>query len=309
MAFALKSLTVLVEPGSLARDASSCSSGHPVARFSLPFAEGAPAGEHRAHLRAAARPRVGPQSARRIAGVRGKERLRSVEALGALGVSWRIAAPFVLLDGKPAIRGFDRCRCSDTSSSPSNRQDGPARAAVRGGCDYGTSRARPFGHRTTQFFARRRPPGYPSHERGGDGAQMPRVPKSASVQELVAAAIAPVVDRIIAAVAHQVELAVAQRLRATPAARRGPATVRSRVTGKARARTEITRWVADRRARRVPTFVIEATGLDTKKKIVAKYGENAKFEKEKPIATGSAEAKPRDVKARGPIVRKKAAAA
>ncbi len=143
---------------------------------------------------------------------------------------------------------------------------------------------------------------------------MPRVPKSASVQELVAAAIAPVVDRIIAAVAQQVELAVAQRLRATPAARRGPATaVRPRATGQARARTEITRWVADRRARRVPTFVIEATGLDTKKKIVAKYGENAKFEKEKalprPLETGSAEAKPRDVKARGPIIRKKAAAA
>jgi len=141
---------------------------------------------------------------------------------------------------------------------------------------------------------------------------MPRVPKSASVQELIAAAIAPVVDRIIAAVAHQVELAVAQRL-PKPAARRGPATVRTRANGKARARTEITRWVADRRARRVPTFVIEATGLDTKKKIVAKYGENANFEKEKalprPIATGSAEAKPRDVKARGPIIRKKAAAA
>lgn len=49
-------------------------------------------------------PGVGPRSARRIAGVRCKERLRSVEALGALGVSWRIAAPFVLLDGKPAIR-------------------------------------------------------------------------------------------------------------------------------------------------------------------------------------------------------------
>ncbi len=49
-------------------------------------------------------PGVGPTSARRIVGVRRKERLRSVEALRALGVSWRIAAPFVLLDGKPAIR-------------------------------------------------------------------------------------------------------------------------------------------------------------------------------------------------------------
>ena len=48
-------------------------------------------------------------------------------------------------------------------------------------------------------------------------------------------------------------------------------------------RTEITRWVADSRARRVPTFVIEATGLDTKKKIVARFGANVAFEKGKPL--------------------------
>jgi hypothetical protein len=48
-------------------------------------------------------------------------------------------------------------------------------------------------------------------------------------------------------------------------------------------RLELTKWVADRSARRVPTFVIELTGgLDTKKRIVAKYGENAVFEKGKP---------------------------
>jgi len=41
--------------------------------------------------------------------------------------------------------------------------------------------------------------------------------------------------------------------------------------------------VADNRARRVPTFVIEATGLDTKKKIVARFGPNASFEKGKPL--------------------------
>jgi hypothetical protein len=46
----------------------------------------------------------------------------------------------------------------------------------------------------------------------------------------------------------------------------------------------MTRWIADRRARRVPTFVIEMTGgLDTKKKIVARFGENAVFEKGKPL--------------------------
>ena len=46
----------------------------------------------------------------------------------------------------------------------------------------------------------------------------------------------------------------------------------------------MTKWVANRRARRVPTFVIEMTGgLDTKKKIVAKYGEDVVFEKGKPL--------------------------
>src|SRR3990172_7300921 len=49
-------------------------------------------------------------------------------------------------------------------------------------------------------------------------------------------------------------------------------------------RSEITRWIADRRARRVPKFVIEMTGgLDTKKKIVAKYGEDVVFERGKPL--------------------------
>ncbi len=48
-------------------------------------------------------------------------------------------------------------------------------------------------------------------------------------------------------------------------------------------REEITKWVADRRARRVPKFVIELTGLDTKKKIVAKFGANTAFEKGKPV--------------------------
>ncbi len=52
----------------------------------------------------------------------------------------------------------------------------------------------------------------------------------------------------------------------------------------ARRAGDINRWVADRRARRVPKFVIELTnGLDTKKKIVARYGEGAVFEKGKPL--------------------------
>jgi hypothetical protein len=58
--------------------------------------------------------------------------------------------------------------------------------------------------------------------------------------------------------------------------------------GGRRPRTEITRWVADTRARRVPNFVIEATGLDTKKKIVAKFGEGVAFEKGKPLPKAKA---------------------
>jgi hypothetical protein len=80
---------------------------------------------------------------------------------------------------------------------------------------------------------------------------------------------------------------------------------------------ELTRWVADRRARRVPLFVIDQTGLKTKKVIVAKYGENAVFEKGKalpetkaapPQAAAMPKHAPRSVKARPPIVRKAAAA-
>jgi hypothetical protein len=45
---------------------------------------------------------------------------------------------------------------------------------------------------------------------------------------------------------------------------------------------ELTRWAADRRARRVPNFVIDQTGLKTKKQIVARYGDGVVFEKGKP---------------------------
>jgi sulfite reductase beta subunit-like hemoprotein len=46
---------------------------------------------------------------------------------------------------------------------------------------------------------------------------------------------------------------------------------------------ELTKWVADKKARRVPTFVIESTRLDTKKAIQARYGEDAVFEVGKPL--------------------------
>jgi hypothetical protein len=46
--------------------------------------------------------------------------------------------------------------------------------------------------------------------------------------------------------------------------------------------SSISKWTADVRARRVPNFVIEATGLKTKKQIVKKYGE-ATFTKGKAL--------------------------
>jgi len=49
-------------------------------------------------------PGVGPRSAERIIRERRRGKLRTVEALRGLGVAWRTASPFVLLDGKLAAR-------------------------------------------------------------------------------------------------------------------------------------------------------------------------------------------------------------
>jgi len=49
-------------------------------------------------------PGIGPRSAKRLLGMRLQQRLRDVGALRAAGASWKIASPFVLLDGKPAER-------------------------------------------------------------------------------------------------------------------------------------------------------------------------------------------------------------
>jgi hypothetical protein len=103
-----------------------------------------------------------------------------------------------------------------------------------------------------------------------------------SIDSILHDAADRVVTRVSAAIARQVatlvQAGLERELQRTGKGKKGAAPARRRPP-----RTEITRWVADNRARRVPTFVIEATGLDTKKKIVAKFGEGASFERGKPL--------------------------
>jgi hypothetical protein len=147
---------------------------------------------------------------------------------------------------------------------------------------------------------------------------MPRVSGSTNLDEIIRAAIAPVLERASAAIAKamaEVSEARISRELARPSKRQAQPRGRKATASHARRNrnVEMTEWTADRRARRVPTFVIEATKLDTKKKIVAQFGEGATFLRGKPLPTplkvsnqvavgdlSSASA----VKAKGPRVRK-----
>jgi hypothetical protein len=117
---------------------------------------------------------------------------------------------------------------------------------------------------------------------------MPRPSAQPSLEAILRDAMEPVVKRASAAIARAVAEMAAERLEAQLATEVGRAGRRGgrrkAVNGRAaRPRGEITRWAADRRARRVPNFVIEATGLKTKKQIVAKFGDGVVFEKGKPL--------------------------
>jgi hypothetical protein len=108
---------------------------------------------------------------------------------------------------------------------------------------------------------------------------MARPARETSIDAIIRRTADDVVAKVTAAIARQVGVLVQEGLKRELASGARPrAATRSRP-----ARGDITRWVADNRARRVPNFVIEATGLDTKKKIVAKYGDGAAFEKGKPL--------------------------
>ena len=111
---------------------------------------------------------------------------------------------------------------------------------------------------------------------------MPRTARS--VDDVIRSAVEGVVARASTAIARAVAEMTAARLDQELRRGVGRAGVgRARRAGaRARPRGEITRWAADRRARRVPNFVIEMTGLKTKKQIVGKFGEGVVFEKGKP---------------------------
>lgn len=113
---------------------------------------------------------------------------------------------------------------------------------------------------------------------------MARTAAAATLDAAVREAMEPVVRRASVQIARAVAAAAAERLEANLEKQVGRSGRKAAGAGvrRSRPRAEITRWVADRRARRVPTFVIEQTGLKTKKAIVAKYGENVAFEKGKP---------------------------
>lgn len=117
---------------------------------------------------------------------------------------------------------------------------------------------------------------------------MPRRASTPSIDALVQEAMEGAIERaaqdISRAIAEMAADALTAQLEAKIAKPQGRIRAAPRpVAARRPARGELSRWVADRRARRVPTFVIELTGLDTKRKIVARYGPDAAFEMGKPL--------------------------
>lgn len=112
---------------------------------------------------------------------------------------------------------------------------------------------------------------------------MARVAAASTIDDIIQAAVSGVMVRLAPKIAQAIADAAASKSDRELRAARGR---RKRLEGRLPRRrpADLTRWVADRRARRVPRFVIELTGgLDTKKRIVARFGANAAFEKGKPL--------------------------
>ncbi|BDG05129.1 hypothetical protein [Anaeromyxobacter oryzae] len=133
---------------------------------------------------------------------------------------------------------------------------------------------------------------------------------SSSVDRLLEETLRPVIQQASAAIAALIANAVAARLEAR-LPKLAPGARPARAAAASRSRKDLSRWVADRRARRVPNFVIELTGLRTKKEIVARYGGGAAFEKGKNLPKLVTRTAPEDAapKAKPPIIRKKRAVA
>lgn len=118
---------------------------------------------------------------------------------------------------------------------------------------------------------------------------MPRRSSRPSAAEVILQAVESVAERASAAISRAIADILAARIDQDLKANTAKAVGRGRkrrgrtARAKAESRAELRKWVADRRARRVPTFVIEQTGLKTKKQIVAKFGADAPFEKGKAL--------------------------
>lgn len=133
------------------------------------------------------------------------------------------------------------------------------------------------------------------------------MPRSSTLDAVLREAISSVVARIVPSIARDVSALVAREVNAAVKAR--ATSSRTRAPARRPRGADMTHWVADRRARRVPKFVIEMTGLDTKRKIVAKFGQDAAFAKRKPLPRVVDRGERKVVRAKPPIVRKKAKAA
>jgi hypothetical protein len=144
-----------------------------------------------------------------------------------------------------------------------------------------------------------------------------------SIDNIIRETVESVIARAMASISRTIRDAVDAEVKGRANDRAQPRQARAdrrRRGGRSRPRQEITTWVADRNARRVPTFVIEATGFDTKKKIVARFGDGATFKKGAPLprAKGEHAGAPQspadtsgkagqEVTAKPPIIRKAAA--
>jgi hypothetical protein len=111
---------------------------------------------------------------------------------------------------------------------------------------------------------------------------MPRAATPTTLDALVEDAVDELVRRTSLAIARTIADLTVERLEAELRATVAKAAAGGVRTRRRRPAAALSRWAADRRARRVPKFVIELTGLETKREIVARYGDGVVFEKGKP---------------------------